>query len=157
MDNPQHRHWTDDSELLDRFILDRIDRSERVPLDQHLLECERCRRIMRAESEFVAGIKLSGREKLKEVLRDSLKSEEANIFQRNQFISLAAAVLVILTGLGVFRFYVGSFEWPVKFSSRNYIVKQNVGDSSTTAQRKKERPASQEENAERLPGRLSRY
>jgi hypothetical protein len=148
MDNPQHRHWTDDSELLDRFILDRIDQSERVPLDQHLLECERCRRIVRTESEFVAGIKLSGREKLKEVLRESLKSEEVNIFQRYQFISLAAAVLVILIGLGVFRFYVGSFEWPVKFSSRNYIVKQSVGDSSTTAERKKERSASQEENSE---------
>ena len=148
MDNPQHRHWTDDSELLDRFILDRIDQSARVPLDQHLLECERCRRIVQTESEFVAGIKLSGREKLKEVLRESLKSEEVNIFQRYQFISLAAAVLVILIGLGVFRFYVGSFEWPVKFSSRNYIVKQSVGDSSTTAEWKKERSAFQEKTSE---------
>ncbi len=147
MDNSQFSHWTDDSDLLDRYVLERVGQPERALLEEHLRECERCRHVVQDERELLAGIKLSGREKMKELLRGSLKSEEVNIFQRYQFISLAAAVLVILIGLGVFRFYVGSFEWPVKFSSRNYIVKQSSGDTSATTGGKEDRSASQAENS----------
>ncbi len=147
MDNSQFSHWTDDPDLLDRYVLERVGQSERTLLEQHLLECEQCQRVVQQEREFVAGITLSGRERMKERLREALKSRETNVFQRYQFISLAAAVLIILIGLGVFRFYVGSLEWPVKFSSRNYVVKQSAGDSSATTGGKKERSASQAENS----------
>lgn len=143
MDNSQFSHWTDDPDLLDRYVLERVEPSERALLEQHLRACGRCRRVVQDERELLAGITLSGREKMKELLRESLKSEEANVFQRYQFISLAAAVLVILVGLGVFRYYVGSIEWPVKFSSRTYIVKQGARDSSATSERKDELSASQ--------------
>lgn len=147
MDNSQFLHWTDDPDLLDRYVLERVGQSECELLEHHLLECEQCRRVVQQERELVAGIVLSGRERMKGVLRESLKSGETNVFQRYQFISLAAAVLIILIGLGVFRFYVGSLEWPVKFSSRNYVVKQSAGDSSAATGGAKERSALQAENS----------
>ncbi len=147
MDNSRFSHWTDDPELLDRYVLERVGQSECELLEQHLLECEQCQRVVQQERELVAGITLSGRERMKGVLRESLKNGETNVFQRYQFISLAAAVFIILIGLGVFRFYVGSLEWPVKFSSRNYVVKQSAGDSSAATGEKKERSMSQAENS----------
>ncbi|HTY10832.1 MAG TPA: hypothetical protein VMF88_07150 [Bacteroidota bacterium] len=139
-------HWTDDADVLDRYVLGRLEESERTLLDRHLSGCEQCSKQVEAEREFAAGIKLAGREKLREALRQSLKTDEANSFQRYQLIGLAAAVLVVLVGLGIFRFYSGGIEWPVKFSSKNYIIKQGPADSSAAAQGSAIRQSPQNEN-----------
>jgi len=146
MDSNQSPHWTDDSDLLDRYVLERLGQPELADLQQHLRECERCQHIVQDERDLLAGITLSGREKMKELLRESLKKEEANVFQRYQLVSLAAAVMVILVGLGVFRYYVGSIEWPVRFSSKTYVVKQGTRDSSAASEQKEEPLPSQAEN-----------
>ncbi len=141
----QNIHWTDDKEMLERFVMNRIEVSERLPLEAHLKECEHCRDAVRQEQELSAGIRLAGRDGLKAQLSARIKKEEANSFfgkdgfsQRYQLISLAAAVVVIVVGLGLFRFYSGAFEWPTKFSSRKYILKNAAPDSSSTANLKEE-------------------
>jgi len=146
-------HWTDDADVLDRYVLGRLEEAERALLDRHLSGCGQCLKKVRAERELAAGIKLAGREKLKTALRRSLKTDEANIFQRYQLIGLAAAVLVVLVGLGIFRFYSGGIEWPVKFSSKNYIIKKGPGDSSVAGKGNGAQQASQNEN--RVAGEAS--
>lgn len=123
-------HWTNDPSLLEEFVLDRVEPAKRSVLEEHLRSCSRCRVAVGHERELVAGIRLAGRQELKAKLRDQLKKEEISPFQRYQMISLAAAIFVILVGLGIFRLYFGSFVWPTKFSSRHYIIKQNTFDSS---------------------------
>jgi len=153
MENYQSPHWTDDSDLLDRFVMKRVSESERTDLEQHLRGCERCQRMVQKERELAAGVRLLGREKMKELLRASFKKEEANVFQRYQFVSLAAAVMVILVGLGVFRYYYGSIEWPVKFAHRTYVVKRGTQDSSSASEEnEKLYPSQSDEATAREPG-----
>ena len=63
-------------------------------------------------------------------------------------ISLAAAVLAILIGLGIFRLYFGSIEWPTKFSSSRYVIRRG---STDTLKRKVENAAPHDQEAGREP------
>ena len=134
MDNQENIHWTDDPELLARYALGHIEDAQRRLLDDHLAICEACRTAVIREKELAAGIRLAGRQHLKERLRGRIKMAEPNFLRRYQLASLAAAIIVIFVGVGFFRFYFGSFEWPAKFSSRKYILKQSSSDSSRSTQ-----------------------
>lgn len=134
MSNQENMHWTDESELLARYALGHIEDAERRQLDDHLAVCDACRIAVRREKELAAGIRLAGRQHLKERLRSRIKKGEPNLLRRYQFASLAAAIIVISIGIGFFRFYFGSFEWPSKFSSGKYILRQSSSDSSRSTQ-----------------------
>lgn len=145
MVNQENIHWTEDPELLARYALDHVDESQRRLLDDHVAACSYCRDAVRKERELAAGIRLSGRERLKARLRERVKAEEPNFLRRYQLVSLAAAVVVIFIGLGFFRFYFGSFEWPTKFSSRKYILRQSMPDSNKPAGEAARKPGSDKE------------
>lgn len=130
MDNQENIHWTDDPELMARYALGHIEDAQRRLLDDHLAVCDACRIAVRREKELATGIRLAGRQQLKDRLRGRIKTAEPNFLRRYQLASLAAAIIVISIGIGFFRFYFGSFEWPSKFSSRNYVLKQSSSDSS---------------------------
>jgi hypothetical protein len=134
MNNQENIHWTDDPELLARYALDHLEVAQRRLLDDHLAICDACRTAVQKEKELAAGIRLAGRQHLKERLRGRIKMEEPNILRRYQLASLAAAIIVVSIGIGFFRFYFGSFEWPSKFSSRKYILKQSLPDSNKSTQ-----------------------
>ncbi len=134
MDNQENIHWTDDPELLARYALGHIEDARRRLLDNHLALCDACRTAVRMEKDLAAGIRLAGRHHLKERLRGRIKMGEPNVLRRYQLASLAAAIIVVSIGIGFFRFYFGSFEWPSKFSSRKYILKQSSADSSRSTQ-----------------------
>jgi hypothetical protein len=134
MDIQENIHWTDDPELLARYALGHIEDARRQSLDDHLAICDACRTAVLREKELAAGIRLVGRQHLKERLRGRIKMAEPNFLRRYQLASLAAAIIVVSIGIGFFRFYFGSFEWPSKFSSRKYILKQSLPDSSKSTQ-----------------------
>jgi Putative zinc-finger len=129
MDNQENIHWTADPELLARYALGRIEDAQRRLLEDHLATCDSCRNAVRREKDLAAGIRLAGRQHLKERLRGRIKMAEPNFLRRYQLASLAAAIIVIFIGIGFFRFYFGSSEWPSKFSSRNFVLKQSFSDS----------------------------
>ena len=134
MDNQENIHWTDDPELLARYALGHIEDAHRRLLDDHLAVCDACRNAVRREKELASGIRLAGRQHLRERLRERLKAAEPNFLRRYQLASLAAAIIVISIGIGFFRFYFGSFEWPSKFSSRKYVLRQSSPDSSKSTE-----------------------
>jgi len=122
-------HWTEDPEILSEYVLGRLSPAAREPLNGHLSRCLQCREAVRRESVLAAGAKRAGRDMLKERLSVHLRARDAIWYQRNQFVSLAAAVLIVLLGLGIFRFYVGSLTWPSKFSSTKYVVTHSATDT----------------------------
>ena len=134
MNTQDNIHWTDDPELLAQYALGHIEEARRQLFDDHLAVCDACRIAVQREKELAAGIRLAGRQQLKERLRNGIKIAEPNFLRRYQLASLAAAIIVISIGIGFFRFYFGSFEWPTKFSSRKYILKQTPSDSTNPTQ-----------------------
>ena len=136
MNNQENIHWTDNPELLAQYALGRIEGDQLLSLDNHLTGCDACRTAVIREKELAAGIRLAGRQHLKERLRARIKTAEPNFLRRYQLASLAAAIIVVSLGIGFFRLYFGSFEWPTKFSSRKYILRQSLPDSSTSTTEK---------------------
>ena len=126
---PAHEHWTDDPELVSGYVMGRLSAAARTPLSEHLKECAPCREAVGRENDVAASIKRAGRELLKERLSARLRTRDAVWYQRYEILSLAAAVFIILIGLGIFRYYVGSPDWPSKFSSNKYVVTHGAADS----------------------------
>jgi hypothetical protein len=99
-------HWTEDSQLLEEFVLHRVEATRRKELEAHLLECEKCQQAVNEEQKMVLGIKRVGRDemrsRLKERLVESQRRPEAARVSWTWVYS-AAAALVILVGLGLYN------------------------------------------------------
>ncbi len=92
----EERHWTEDSELIERFVLNRLEPGERNELEDHLRICEVCKQAVRAEQLLIAGIRRSGRERFKAELAATLSAvEESNIPWPHILSAVAVVVIVI--------------------------------------------------------------
>ena len=99
-------HWTADPELLERFVLHRVDEQRRKVLEAHLLTCEDCQLAVNEEQKLILGIKKTGREEMKARLKHKLGSRKtAPVQTRPSWVWAysAAAVLVILLGLSIYN------------------------------------------------------
>ncbi len=104
----EEKHWTDDDELIERFVLNRLNPEERNELEDHLRICEVCKRAVRAEGVLVAGIRRGGREQFKAGL--SRKVANLPLGGRRpekqtpwvQILSAAAVVLIIIS-VGIYN------------------------------------------------------
>jgi hypothetical protein len=109
MSNAKNSHWTEDENLLERYVLGRLSENERMPLEAHLQGCEQCRSAVQTERTLAAGVRRYGREQLKgrlnQRIASSMRSGRTTTTWR-QILS-AAAVLVIAVGIG---FYNGWFS-----------------------------------------------
>lgn len=110
-------HWTDDDDLISRFVLRRLSRSEETRLSSHLATCERCRQAVRQETLFAARMKRAGRNVLKERLHLLLTRSDAagtglESSPRGHIpwvrIAGVAAVVVIIVVVGVYNNWLGS-------------------------------------------------
>ncbi len=98
------KHWTNDAELIERFVLQEMNPEERNELEDHLRICEVCKRTVRAEQTLIAGIRRGGREQFKSVLSAKLSSVvvEEKKTPWVQILSAAAVVIILLT-LGIYN------------------------------------------------------
>jgi len=103
-------HWTEDEEVLDRYVLGQIDRTAKRVLDEHLESCAKCREAVRLSQELVAGIRRLGRDGLKMRLNRSLESASRPAVPWPHVISVAA-VLVIAVGIAVYAFWTPLETW----------------------------------------------
>ena len=95
-------HWAQDSELLERYARKQMTGEERKDLDEHLRSCQDCQSLVQQEQEFLAGIREYGRDQLKGRLKLRLEHEPVSHVQWTRVMS-AAAVIVILLGLGIYN------------------------------------------------------
>jgi hypothetical protein len=107
----RNSHWTENEDLLTRFVLDRVEAAERPALEVHLSTCEKCRRAVRAEQLLAAGIKRAGREELKMRLKERVAPRRTFKVAWYQVAGVAAAI-VVLVSIGIYNhwFIVGEKE-----------------------------------------------
>lgn len=97
MPDETRNHWTDDEDLLARFVLGQLDAGEASSLQRHLNKCTRCSDAVRAESMIAAGLKRAGREELKQRLSRRVVRERSYKFNWYQAAGIAAAIILLVT------------------------------------------------------------
>lgn len=90
-------HWTSDPDLVERYVLNRIDSAERSQLGDHLQVCEECARVVRTEEVLIAGIRAHGRAALKSRLKERFATRRGREFSWYQLAGAAAAIVVLIT------------------------------------------------------------
>lgn len=119
-------HWTEDDDLLAQYVLGRLSTEERKQLDDHLLSCSQCREEVQKEQVLVSGIHQHGRQEMKSRLKQQLASRPDS-YRRLvtwQRIASVAAVVVIITGVGIYNRW---FTWT---EQKNFPAMQEIQDSS---------------------------
>jgi len=103
-------HWTEDEDLLAQYILGRLTEDAVKRLELHLKSCPRCTDRVRRERELVSGIRKYGRDELMSRLKLGLaaQSESNHALMTWQRILSAAAVLLIIAGVGIYNRW---FPW----------------------------------------------
>ncbi len=135
MNNPPSIHWSDDTELLERFVLNRLEPAKRQELEAHLRACETCQRAVRAEQELVAGVRRLGRDELKARLKHRLAatlSVEIPVRRVRTIwtwqIASAAAVLLLLIGIGIYNRWF-TFREEKQIEEQNQVGQAEGGRS----------------------------
>ena len=100
-------HWAQDPDLLEEFVLIRMDAVQIERYRLHLKECSKCRELVEHEQIIAVGIKRHGRDQLRARLQQHLASEDRNPSGRQLFISLAAALVILAIGLSVIIYLAG--------------------------------------------------
>lgn len=95
-------HWTSDPELVEDFVLDRIEEVRRDRLEKHLSECEVCRSVVEGEKALASAVRLYGREELRQRLKTRLAARPVRVVPWPHIVS-AAAVVILVVGLGVYE------------------------------------------------------
>lgn len=103
----ENQHWTDDVELLETYVLNRLDPTHRHELEKHLATCNHCRAAVRQEQLLVAGVRREARQDLKKRLRHRLSEEPVRTISWTR-VAAVAAVVVILLGIGIYNNW---FRW----------------------------------------------
>lgn len=124
MANEQKKYWTDDPELVEKYVLGQLSDEERKRLDAEIADCEPCKAALQRELQLTAGIRRHGRDQLKSRLRLKLRREQSQQIFRYQFIGLAAAVIVIAIGVGVYQVWFSEVKAPKKFNNKEIVLKQ---------------------------------
>lgn len=95
-------HWTDDPELIERFVLHQLNPDQRNELEDHLRICEVCKRALRSEQVLLAGIRRSGRESFRAELGKKLATVKPSGTPWPHILT-AAAMIILLTGIGIYN------------------------------------------------------
>ena len=125
-------HWTSDRDLLERFVLNRLEAAERDRLEAHLSSCNECQDSVRMERELIAGIRRTGRDEMKSKLKNHMRREESPALRWQQIGSIVAAALIVAVGFGVYRLWFYSPPSPAT-SQREIVLKSQPLDSLARA------------------------
>jgi len=108
-----NEHWTDDAELLERYVLQRVEQDQREKLESHLNACMQCRAAVDEEMHLAAGIRRAARAELKARLRQTVTAERVIALPWIR-LATAAAIVVILVGVGIYN------DWFTWYGEKQY-------------------------------------
>lgn len=146
MSDSKEKHWTDNPELMERYVLNQLNAGERNELEDHLRVCEVCKLAVRAEQILIAGIRRSGREQLKSELAKKTEYLPESATPWGRILSAAAVVLILFT-VGIYNRWFDT----AKIDS-NIIVEQPPSQNkpNDTSQLEREQPESSRSDAEEV-------
>lgn len=102
-----NKHWTNDPDLVENYVLGAIGQDERKDLEAHLSTCSSCRETVERERLLEEGVRSYGRGLLKERLKRMVNQREQRVVPWPQVVSIAAALLIIV-GLSItYRWWGG--------------------------------------------------
>lgn len=130
-------HWTNDAELLERYILHRLEKVEREGLENHLKMCSQCKHVVDEERQLIAGIRHTAREEMKTRLKLRLAAQPTPEMPWIQ-LATAAAVLVILIGVGIYN------DWFTLYNQKELMPEFRM-EEPNTVKREERKPSPQQE------------
>jgi hypothetical protein len=104
MTDASQLHWTENEEVLEQYVLGRVDPGLRVVLESHLRSCAKCRRSVESEAVLSGGIRRLGRDQLRQRLASRTRLVHARRPSWQQFA--AAAVFIIAASIGGYQWWL---------------------------------------------------
>ncbi|MCX6142925.1 MAG: zf-HC2 domain-containing protein [Ignavibacteriales bacterium] len=117
MSESKNIHWVEKEDLLEQFVLGRLNSAEVAQLEEHLQECDQCCRAVAKERELVAGIRLAGRESMKHRLAQRIEEQKAHSANWYRVAGVAAGIVLLVT-VGVYNRWFTSSETHVEKQDR---------------------------------------
>lgn len=125
------KYWTDDPDLVEKYLLGGFSDEERARMDREISDCEPCKEKLQREKMIIAGIRSYGRETAKSALRSKLLKRQSSYLQNYSMAGLAAAVIVIALGVGVYKVWFGEMSFPKNFVRKEIIVRQAQAENDS--------------------------
>ncbi len=122
MEENKKTYWTDNDELVEKYVLGQISAEEKASMDQEIADCEPCKAKLREEMEMAAGIRKYGHDALRSRLRSALNRGHASQFTSSHYIGLAAAVAIVAVGIGIYALFFGDLESPKQFHDQEIVL-----------------------------------
>lgn len=122
MDEENKTYWTDDDELVARYVLGQITPEEKQRMDAEIADYEPGKAKLQEEMEIAAGIRRHGRDMMKMQLRTKLRRARATQFSSYYYIGLAAAVLIVAIGLGAYQIWFSDLTAPKQFHEQEIVL-----------------------------------
>ncbi len=150
MSSEQKKYWTDDPEMVEQYVLGKFSKAEMLRLDAEIADHEPGKILIRMEMEIAAGIRRHGRDRMKAELRKRLKRERNSQFYSFQYIGMAAAVLIVAVGIGLYQIWFSDLVAPRQFHQQQIVItsRQDTSKNAGDAERKEE-VSRKEETADR--------
>jgi len=122
MEEENKKYWTDDDELVMKYVLGQITPEEKKRMDEEIAESEQCKAKLRKEMEIATGIRRHGRDLMKAQLRTKLRRARATQFSEYHYVGLAAAVLVVAVGIGAYQIWFSDLVAPKQFQQQEIVL-----------------------------------
>lgn len=147
MNGSSKKYWTDDPEMVERYVLGRLTEEEKRRLDAEIAECEPCREMLRREMMLAAGVRRRGRDELRSRLRRRLVRERRAPIRMYQGAGLAAAVVIIAVGVGVYQMFFADLTRPTQFGKKEVVITQGGEIGAAREEKREERTTEGEKDA----------
>lgn len=132
MSNEQKKYWTDDPEMVERYVLGAFSAEEMARMDAEIADHQPGKDLLHGEMEIAAGVRRHGRDRMKAELRKRLNRERTSQFYSYQYIGMAAAVLMIAVGIGLYQIWFSDLVAPKKFHQQQIVI-HSQQDTNRTA------------------------
>lgn len=124
MNESSKTYWTDDPEMVERYVLGKLSPDEIRRLDEEIADCEPCKAQLQREMQIVAGIKQHGRAALKSRLQRKIRTDAFSLSKKYQIVALAAAVVIVALAVGAYQMWFTSIEPQKRFGSTEIVLQQ---------------------------------
>jgi cell division septation protein DedD len=134
MNESSKTYWTDDPEMVERYVLGQCTPEEKKRLDDEIAGCEPCKAQLEREMQIAAGIRQHGRSVLKSRLQRRIRNDKFYWTNRYQIIGLAAAVVIIALAVGAYQMWFTSIEPQKKFGSTEIVLQYPAQEEDRRAE-----------------------